>query len=200
MNPQIKQRLFITLVVLAMLGLLVIGPKTLTAINEARSAAWAECFKDNLLLIDFCRKQTDQQISPSFYNYLSPFLPAAVLVWVAWLFKLSFQIELDLTQAKKIGKVVYVLACLVATLGIFFPFLIVLEKELERLHSILIYQLFLTPWVTVCWLCAPLLFQKLLDPENRMVDILKLRKFALAVIATPFLATILLTLRQALSF
>jgi hypothetical protein len=199
MNTQVKQRLFITFVALAMLGLLVIGIKTLASESDARSVALAECMKDNFQLFELCYRKTNQEISPSFFNYISPFLPATLLLWVSWLFKLSFQLEVDDRQSKSIRKVVFYVGCFVATLGCFFPLYIVLEKTLDRLASVLIYQLFLMPWLAVSWLCAPLLFQRLLDPENRMIEFIKLKKVALVVLVAPLVATVLMTLRQAFS-
>jgi len=56
------------------------------------------------------------------------------------------------------------------------------------------------PWIAVSWLCIPLLIQKLLDPENKIIEFLRLRKIALAVMAAPIAAAILLISRQLLNF
>jgi hypothetical protein len=199
MSIQIKQRLYISFVVLAMISLLVIGINILTNLNEARSIAISECMEKNIYPFEFCFTKSNQDISPSFFNYISPFLPAAILIWISWLLKLNFQIELDLTQYKKIRKFVFGLGCLICALGTFLPFYIVIEKDMGRLTSISIYQLFIIPWIATAWLCAPLLFQKLLDPEKVLIEFIKLRKFVVIVIGAPLLSLVLLILRQLLN-
>lgn len=200
MDTQIKERLYISFVGLAATGLLVTGINVLINLNDIRSTALTECMKDGMYLFEFCYRKTNQEISPSLFDYLSPFLPAIILIWLSWLFKLRFQVNVEPAIPNKLRKIVFWIECIVAALGCFFPFFIVLEKSTETLSSVLIYQLFLMPWIAVSWLCIPLLIQKLLDPENKIIEFLRLRKIALAVMAAPIAAAILLISRQLLNF
>ncbi len=199
-DMQTKQRLYISIVGLAAIGLLATGISVLNSLAEVRSAAMTECLKDGIYLFDFCYRKTNQEISPTLFNYLSPFLPSAILIWTSWLFKLNFQTSVDTSIAKRLRKTVFWVGCIIAALGCFLPLYIVLEKSQDDLSSVLIYQLFITPWIAVAWLCVPLMIQKLLDPEKKMIEFLLLRKITLVVIFSPIIATITLIARQIFNF
>jgi hypothetical protein len=197
MNNQIKQRLYITFVAATLLWLLCMGVINIIQVQDIRSLALSECLKDNFNLFDLCYNKTNDDIYPTFLNYISPFIPVIILLWASWVFKLNFQIEIEATS-NKIRKITVGLVYFVAFLGFFFPFLIVFEKEVDRLHQVLIYNLFLTPWLAICWLSIPIFFQKLLDSEKRISEFSKFQRLAYLVAASPFLAIISLLIRQEL--
>jgi hypothetical protein len=197
MNNQIKQRLYITLVAITLIWLLCMGVINLSQVQETRSLALSECLKDNFKIFDLCYNKTNNEIYPTLLNYISPFIPVIILLWASWVFKLNFQIEIEVTS-NKIRKITVGLVYFVAFLGFFFPFLIVLEKEVDRLHQVLIYNLFLTPWLAICWISIPIFFQKLLDSEKRISEFSKFQKLVYVVAASPFLAIIALLIRQEL--
>ena len=85
-----------------------------------------------------------------------------------------------------------------AFLGFIFPFFIVFEKEVERLYRVLFYNLFLTPWLAICWISIPIFFQKLLDSEKRISEFTNLHRVVYVVAASPILAIISLLVRQEL--
>lgn len=197
MNNQIKQRLYITLVAATLLWLLCMGVINIIQVQDIRSLALSECLKDNFNLFDLCYNKTNNDIYPSFLNYISPFIPVIILLWASWVFKLNFQIDFQLTS-NKIRKILIGLVYFVAFLGFIFPFFIVFEKEVERLYSVLFYNLFLTPWLAICWISIPIFFQKLLDSEKRISEFNNLHRVVYVVSASPILAIISLIVRQEL--
>ncbi|CAN1571155.1 hypothetical protein MCEMAEM4_03250 [Burkholderiaceae bacterium] len=197
MNNQIKQRLYITLVAATLLWLLCMGVINIIQVQDIRSLALSECLKDNFNLFDLCYNKTNNDIYPTFLNYISPFIPVMILLWASWVFKLNFQIDFQLTS-NKIRKILVGLVYFVAFLGFIFPFFIVLEKEVERLYRVLFYNLFLTPWLAICWISIPIFFQKLLDSEKRISEFNNLHRVVYVVAASPILAIISLLVRQEL--
>lgn len=197
MNNQIKQRLYITLVAATLLWLLCMGVINIIQVQDIRSLALSECLKDNFNLFDLCYNKTNNDIYPTFLNYISPFIPVIILLWASWVFKLNFQIDFQLTS-NKIRKILVGLVYFVAFLGFIFPFFIVFEKEVERLYRVLIYNLFLTPWLAICWISIPIFFQKLLDSEKRISEFNNLHRVVYVVAASPILAIISLLVRQEL--
>ena len=197
MNNQIKQRLYITLVAATLLWLLCMGVINIIQVQDIRSLALSECIKDNFNLFDLCYNKTNNDIYPTFLNYISPFIPVIILLWASWVFKLNFQIDLQITS-NKIRKILVWLVYFVAFLGFIFPFFIVLEKEVERLYRVLFYNLFLTPWLAICWISIPIFFQKLLDSEKRISEFNNLHRVVYVVAASPILAIISLLVRQEL--
>lgn len=197
MNNQIKQRLYITLVAATLLWLLCMGVINIIQVQDIRSLALSECIKDNFNLFDLCYNKTNNDIYPTFLNYISPFIPVIILLWASWVFKLNFQIDLQITS-NKIRKILVWLVYFVAFLGFIFPFFIVFEKEVERLYRVLFYNLFLTPWLAICWISIPIFFQKLLDSEKRISEFNNLHRVVYVVAASPILAIISLLVRQEL--
>lgn len=197
MNNQIKQRLYITLVAATLLWLLCMGVINIIQVQDIRSLALSECLKDNFNLFDLCYNKTNNDIYPTFLNYISPFIPVIILLWASWVFKLNFQIDFHLTS-NKIRKILVGLVYFVAFFGFIFPFFIVFEKEVERLYRVLFYNLFLTPWLAICWISIPIFFQKLLDSEKRISEFNNLHRVVYVVAASPILAIISLLVRQEL--
>jgi hypothetical protein len=197
MNNQIKQRLYITLVAITLLWLLCKGVINISQVQDIRSLALTECLKDNFNLFELCYNKTNNDIYPTFFNYISPFIPVIILLWVSWVFKLNFQIDFQL-NSNKLRKILVGLVYFVAFLGFIFPFFIVLEKAVEHLYRVLFYNLFLTPWLAICWISIPIFFQKLLDSEKRISDFNNLHRVIYVVASSPILAIILLLVRQEL--
>ena len=195
MDIQIKQRLYITTVAITLLWLLCMGVVNLLHVQDIRALALSDCLKENYSLFDLCYNKTNNDIYPSILNYISPFIPVIILLWVSWVFKLKFQIEIQLTS-NKIRKIVVWLVYIVAFLGFISPFYIALIEEVERLYKILFYNLFLAPWLAISWISIPIFFQKLLDSEKRISDFIYLHRVVYVVAASPILSIILLLLRN----
>lgn len=199
MDIQIKHRLYITTVALALIWLLCMGVVNLVQVQDIRAAALADCLKDNYQLFELCYRKTNDEISLSLLNYLSPFIPVVILLWTSWVLKLNFQIEVQKVSSK-FRKICLALLYLVGVLGFLFPFFIVMEKEPERLYSVSIANLFLMPWLAISWTSIPLFFKKLLDKENLITEFRHLLKVVYCLAASPILAMIFLLLRQAFKF
>ena len=67
-------------------------------VNEIRSLALTECYKDDLKLYDYCYNKTNKEIQLTIFNYISPFLPAVILLWIDWVFKFNFQIDIQVVS------------------------------------------------------------------------------------------------------
>jgi hypothetical protein len=199
MDIQTKQRLYITTVALALVWQLCMGVVNLSHVQDIRALALTECLKDNFQLFELCYKRTNDEISPTLLNYLSPFIPASVLLWISWVLKLQLQFEMQYTPSK-FRKFISIFLYLIGSLGIFVPFYIVIEKEVERLYAVSLHYLFLMPWLAISWIAIPIFFKKLLDSENKITEFKYLKKVIYCVAASPFLAVIFLLLRQEFKF
>jgi len=166
-------------------------------IQETRSIALSECLKDNLNLFDLCFRKTNKDIYPNFWYFISPFIPVLILLWLTWVFKLNFQIDVQVTS-NKFRKITVGLLYFVAFLGFILPLFVVFDKDIERIHEILFYNLFITPWLAISWISIPIFFQKLLDFEKRISEFTNLNRVVYVVAASPILAVISLVLRQEL--
>lgn len=197
MNYQIKQRLYITLVALSLLWLLSMGVVNLSQVNESRSLALTDCMKDHINVFEICYPKTNDEIRPTLWHYLSPFIPVIILLWISWVFKFDFQIDVEENKTK-IQKITMALVYIVSFLGFIIPIYIVLEQEVDRLYAVLFYNLFLMPWLAISWISIPIFFQKLLDKELRLTEFIGLPKFIYMVAAAPFLAILILIIRTQL--
>jgi hypothetical protein len=199
MDIQTKQRLYITTVALALVWQLCMGVVNLSHVQDIRALALTECLKDNFQLFELCYKKTNDGISPTLLNYLSPFIPVLILLWISWVLKLQLQFEIQYAPSK-LRKYISIFLYLIGSLSIFFTFYIVIEKEVERLYAVSLYNLFIMPWLATTWISIPLFFKKLLDTENNITEFKYLIKVIYCVAASPFLAIIFLLLRQEFKF
>jgi len=199
MDFQVKQRLYITAVIATLLWLLCMGVVNLINVQDIRKLALTDCIKDNYHLFEICYKKTNNEIGLTLLNYISPFIPATILLWISWVLKFNFQIETHDAPSKLIKSFVF-LIYLIGILGILFPFLSVIEKDVERLYAIPFHNLFTMPWLAISWISIPIYFKKLLDLENKITEFKYVTKVIYCVGVSPFLAAILLLLRQDLKF
>ena len=198
MNNQIKKRLYITTVSISLIWLLCTCVINLMQVNEIRSLALTECYKDDLKLYDYCYNKTNKEIQLTIFNYISPFLPAVILLWIDWVFKFNFQIDIQVVSYR-FRKITNYFVYFVAFLGFICPFYIVYEKEVDRLYTINFSDLFLLPWLALCWISIPIFFQKLLDSEKNIVEFSNLYRVLYVVASSPILSFISILLRLALN-
>lgn len=199
MDFQVKQRLYITAVLAALLWLLCMGVINLIDVQDIRKSALSDCIKDNFHLFEICYKKTNNEIGLTLQNYISPFIPATILLWISWVLKFNFQIEIQ-DVPSKILKIFSYFIYLIAILGIFIPFLIVLEKDVERIYAIPFHNLLTMPWLAISWISIPIYFKKLLDLENIITEFKYATKLIYCVGVSPFIAEILLLMRQDFKF
>ena len=100
MNNQVKKRLYITSVLISLIWLLCTCVINLMQVNETRSLALTECYRDDFKLFDYCYNKTNNEIQLTFFNYIIPFIPVTLLLWIDWLLNLNFQIEINLVSNK----------------------------------------------------------------------------------------------------
>lgn len=199
MNLEIKQRINLTLAVAAMIWLLTIGVSINFDIQQLRAEALTKCMADGgFNTFDTCYRNSREQIRPSLFQYLLPFIPASILIWITWLLKLDFQHTVD-SKSKKILMWIRGISYFFGSIAIFITFYIVLEKTADRLSIVQFSDLLLVPWLASAWLSAPLLIRKLIGPDSQDSDLKRIRQLLLLVIASPLLALFLLMFRQAFS-
>jgi len=164
-------------------------------VNETRSLALTECYKDDFKLFDYCYNKTNNEIQLTFFNYIIPFIPVTLLLWIDWLLILNFQIEINLVS-NKLRKIIVFVVYFVAIFGFIVPFFIVFEKEVERLYKINFSDLCLIPWLVICWISIPIFFQKLLDSEKQITEFSNLHRVIYLVASAPILSYISLISRK----
>jgi hypothetical protein len=194
MNSQIKQRLFITVVVAALVWLMCAGIFNLISVDEIRTHKRNMCIDENIMGFEYCFKQAERDVSPNLINYLSPFLPIMVLVWINWVLKLNFQIELN-GDYKKTKFSIHLIVYLLGILGFILPIYNVISSDLKRIYEIQIYATFTITWLVISWVSMPIFFQKLVDNEKKLSDFSYINKIIYLVIASPILAFLLAIFR-----
>lgn len=190
MNQEVKNRIFISLAVLAMLCLYLVGFNTQMGLNELRSSALSRCIDGKYELFDFCLNKTNGEYSPSLAQFVTPFIPVALMLWVQWLLKIDATIEVVL-YPKRTLKFLRFVAYTVAMIGIALPLLMVLEKSADRIYEVHMSNLFIGPWLASAWVSAPLVFQKLVGPRDLDIEFSLLRKVLFAVLISPVVAVLL---------
>jgi len=195
-RTDVKQRLFVTATVMAMIFLYSAALFITTEIESQRSSALTKCLDAKYSLFDLCWHKTRRDVSPSLVQYLTPFLPALVLVWLNWLLKLDYRLESASFPSKTmkwlrgVGYLVGVLAC-------FLSFYVVLEKQADRLYLLQVSDVFAGTWIASGWVGAPLLFKHLHGSDDQAQVFQNTRRLLYLVLASPFLALLLSFVRQA---
>lgn len=169
-----------------------------TNISALRSAELSECLNNQYssLLFDLCYKNSNDKFTLSLFQYLTPFIPSAALVWITWLMKLDFRLS-EMTYPVRTMRWLRGLGYCVGLLACVLSLSIVVEKETNQLHLVEISSLLLGPWLASAWISAPLLFQKVLGPASISEQFKAILWMLYSVIAMPIIALLLLTIRQA---
>lgn len=198
MRTDVKQRLLVTATVMAMIFLYSAALFITAEIESQRSSALTKCLdaKYSSLLFDLCWHNTRRDVSPSIVKYLTPFLPALVLVWLNWLLKIDYRLEGE-SFPNKTMKWLRGVGYLVGFLACFLSFYVVLEKPTERLYLLQVSDFFTGPWIAAGWIGAPLLFRHLHGSDDQAQVFQNTRRLLYLVLASPFLALLLSFVRQA---
>lgn len=198
MNQEVKHRIFISLVVMAMLWLYFVGFNIQIGLNELRSSALSRCIDGKYELFDFCLHKTNGEYTPSALQLMTPFIPAALLLWVQWLLKVDVAIDVD-SYPKRTMKCLRVVAYAIAIFGVALPLLMVIEKSADRIYQVHTGNLLIGPWLATGWVSAPLVFQKLVGPRDLDDDFSRLRKVLYAVLISPVVAVLIQIGRELLN-
>ena len=121
MNHEIKKRIFISLVVVAVLSLYLSGFNIQLGLNELRSSALSRCIEGRYELFDFCLNKTNGEYSLTLLQFVTPFIPAALLLWIQWLLKIDATIEVE-AYPKRILKTMRIVAYAIAMIGVAISF------------------------------------------------------------------------------
>ena len=194
MNSQIKQRLFITVVVTALLWIMCAGIYNLINLAELQINYRNNCIDQNIKSFAFCTREAERNVTPTLMHYLSPYIPIIVLLWLKWVFKFNFQIELD-NEYKKTKLFILLIVYSLGILGIIFPIFIVLYFDKYAIHHLSIRGIFELPLLLVSWILTPILFQKLVDIKNKFFDFNYIKKIIYVVIASTLIALLFLIVR-----
>lgn len=198
MNRDLRLRLYLTAIVLAM-GFLYVAPFFVISHFEGiRSELFQSCFKEFPTIgFDFCWKKSHEDTELPFLAYLVPFLPAAALLWFNWFLKPDLtQTEESFPRRTIIG--LLWLGLLVAAFAVWLPFYEVTSKNSTELHKIPSFMFWRSPWFATAWLIPPLLFQHLVGPESLAA---RMRKGYIAIwilAATPIAAFAIYVAREAI--
>ncbi len=190
MNQEVKNRIFISLVVIAMLCLYLGGFNIQLGLNELRSSALSRCIDGKYELFDLCLYKTNGEYSPSLSQLITPFVPTVLLLWAQWLMKIDVTIDVD-SYPKRTFKCLRFVAYAIAMIGIALPIQKKKKKSADRIYQVHIGNLFIGPWLAAAWVTAPLAFQKLVGPRALDVDFSMLRKVLYAVLLSPVIAVLL---------
>jgi hypothetical protein len=159
MVAEIKRRLFITAVVVAMLALY-IGPFiVLSRWSDILNTILLDCKED----FSFCWRKANKDASLPFLVYLSPFLPAIGVIWIFWLFSLEIRIGEERVPRKTIMTLIF-LGMIVAIAAIIFTLNEIISQPVDKLYEISTRTFWIGPYVAFGWLAAPILFQRMLAP------------------------------------
>ncbi len=195
MRTDVKQRLFVTATVVAMIFLYTAALFITSEIESQRSIALTKCLDAKFSLFELCWHSTRNNVNASPLQYLTPFLPAIVLLWLIWLLKIKYRLDSSSFPRKTmkwlrgVGYTAGVLSCLIS-------FYLVFEKPTERLYLLQISDVFAAPWVAAGWISAPLLFKYLHGSDDQAQFFQNLRRLLYIVLAAPFLALLLAFIRQ----
>lgn len=206
MSDPVKLRLYLTLIVLMMVGLY-IGPFVVANhLNSVQSAIRQTCLENRSISgwWDICYAEGQRAALP-FWEYLIPYLPACILLWLNWLLNPNLRLSPEAYPGRSLTALLW-LGTIFAGLCIFVTIWGVASLEYEKVHSVDATTLLAPMRVACAFLLAPLLFHHFVAPEPPAA---KLRIYAvshklakvslLLLIASPIVAGILLVIRLSLT-
>lgn len=198
MADEVKLRLYVTVIVIAMAILYVAPPVVNSHFLSVRQELVNSCFRESPGLgFEFCWQQARQKAALPFWEYLLPFLPAAALLWFNWLLKPTLRLS-DNSYPRRTMIALLWLGLLFAALGIWHPIWYVASREVADLYKIGAQELLSLTWTTAAWLIAPLLFHHLVAPVSLAASMRKGKIALLLLVAAPVVACILYIVRAAI--
>ena len=200
MHNSVKERLLFTAIAVSVLWLVCMGWYLLLQVLDARSAALSECIKNDYNLFRYCYIKTTDEVHLSAADFLKPFIPSALMIWIFWILKIELQVE-ENNVKKKLVKTIVISCYLIAAIAVFVPLYLVAAKEdASKLNEINWNGLFVFPWLGITWISAPIIYQQLADRKIIISEFKKLRLILWIVVASPLVAIILIFLRDVLKF
>jgi hypothetical protein len=196
MTRELKQRLSISAVALAM-GVLYVGPLVvITKLIEVQNQLYLECSRDLVMTVEYCWRDSERKASLPFGTYLLPFVPAIVALWLNWLLKPDFRLSEEKYPRRTLNSLIW-LGLICAALAIWVPFSNVFSSNPAEIHKIADRAYWSGPYVAAGWLLAPVIFCHLFAPPN-LIGQVRRGRIALCIMAlTPIVAFLLAAVRQA---
>jgi len=194
----LKLRLYLTLIVIAM-GFLYVTPFLVSSHWQGvRSELLANCLKDLPNVgFDFCWQQSTQKAALPFFEYLLPFVPSLLLLWLNWLLKPNLKLSNE-SYPRRVMTTLLWLGLLISAVGIYVPLSEVIARDATELHKIESRTFWGGPWLAAGWLISPLLFHHLLAPVSLVAQMRKGKIALWFVAATPVIAYTLYLFRAAI--
>jgi len=186
MREELKVRLYVTAVVLVMAMLYVGVVFSHAAISKSADATFASCLKGSTdsMMITKCERDHLAH-DPQLGSLAVPYLPAALLFWVSWLFGLRYRLTQEHYPARTIAALRWV-----AYLAVAFSALVTFDIATSGNKPGNVLHVFGPTMLFAGWVIAPMLFQMLLAPKDLSSPPLALRIALGAMISMPFVGII----------
>lgn len=195
MTNDVRLRLYVTAIVIAM-AILYVGPLIVTSqLESVRSELHTNCTKEwPDLGFSYCWEEARKKAALPLWMYLLPYLPAGTILWFNWLIKSSLRLSVE-SYPKRTMNVLLWFGLLVAAFGIGLPIWSVVSSSDIELYKVTAREIFTAPWVCAAWLSAPLLFHHLVVPVSLAASMKKAKIALLLLAAAPIVAGILVFVR-----
>lgn len=198
MTNEVKQRLYVTAIVVAMASLYIAPLIVSSHFNEVKKALFEHCTKEFPAIgFEFCWVEARSKAELPFWEYLVPFFPAALALWLNWLLKPDLRLSED-AYPKRTIKFLLWLGLLVAALAVWLPLSQVATWNAADLYKIESQTFWRAPWIAAAWLAAPMLFHYLLAPVSLAASMRKGKIGLWLLAATPVASFALYALRESL--
>lgn len=198
MTNDVKLRLFVSVIVVVM-ATLYVGPLVVTShFGTVEQTLLQDCRKVFTgSSFEFCWDQSRRDASLPFWEYLLPYFPAGITIWVNWLVKPDFRLS-EQTYPKRTINVLMWFGLFVAAMTISLSFFEVVSKDIADLYKIRSRSFWVPSFVSAAWLMSPMLFHHLVAPISRATDIRKCNIGLWLVAATPVASFALYLIREAI--
>ena len=193
MGNDIRVRLYVSLVVVA-IAFLYIGPFLVLAHSETLRSEFYQNCRDSLSSPELCSRQAREKASLSFWKYLWPYIPSALLIWVNWLAKPDLRLSVQSFPRKTINSLVW-LGLAAAVFGTVLQIWLGVTQKLSDFDG----DVFILPWLSGAVLAAPIVFNYLVGPIPSMVNMRKANIALLVLVVVPVLRFVIFLARSMLS-
>lgn len=195
MSKDVRVRLYVSLVVVT-IAVMYIGPLlVLTHGETVRSEFLQNCTKESPAYWDLCWQQSKEKASLSFWKYLLPYLPVALLIWANWLAKPDLRLSAQSFPRKTVNSLVW-LGLVAAVFGAFLPLWWGATQKLSDFEG---RGVFILPWLSGTALAAPMVFNYLVGPVPSMINMRKAKIALLVLVAVPVVGLMIFLSRSMLA-
>jgi len=192
MTNEVKLRIYVTTIVLALAFLYVGFINTINELSIVNEEIYDNCMNEyesnGLEYWGICNDRRLEGMLP-IWVYLAPYLPAGLLWWLSWLLKPNMRLPIDAYPKRTVIVLVW-LGLIVAAYAILITYNIamnVIDKPVAAMHNTFNPTIYLSGW-----LIAPLLFQHLLAPAEakRYIRTLKIGLVMMLIVPAALVVTL----------